>query len=1302
MAGSHRITFRVTPAHYFDVYDSVSSATGNKEPDLRALHAEVLDTVHPATVWVVEVLQESEIGSLANDVHHQFQSGRAATEISYGLYGWSGLREQFIAVDEDRTLAAKVPSFTPSGYIEERPATDTTQAQRILRPGAWLLMVFLPLPRVTLEDVVTLGKDDHKDMVLRDVAELIDANTFGFRLGLNWSEIQANAGGSNVGVVAQKFTIRRKVPERTLAVLLAPLREKIDVDLGRLGRVLALTDDALAPYRPPLQQFLKSLRDSGPKAIAGPGADGTWPAGATGVSVGVLFDDDLGKQAWRNMKAAVIAAQADEVKRMLALSDGFSGNDRSDAIDAFIDSLARVPPTLIELLFEELERRGLLEPFVEAVRTLPGLFETIRRRELLRLASLTRFANDPRFAALTRTIERAAAAIKRFHYDYDKQEIWIDGDSGQTVRAAGTSADDKAGVVAEVDAFWSESNRIYTFSPEMLEKLRAPTRKKVGDMLARMVCGPGETMTREEMIRKAMEEAVKELPSPPDEKDLVKVTLQQSVRILKFEQRVEAGVTETYVTFQEVRRIGNQPWESVGADRELEAYAFEQRLEVYRAKRMVSLLETLVLAEAVVGGAFLVIEVAAVSLGSLLVFVAIRVFLYVMETDKEDRTLDGYLVAAFKGEADAVLFKMSSGAAKSLAQAFAGQMLKRELIGQVGTKWLTYMLRGSVTAVGFGGSEVLNLFAADLFSYGKCESFHSPATYWDRFKTGFLMGMVMEFVAIPLLAPPLRALLARAGTAVDAARALFAAKKALPEIEVALLKGTEEVEAALGNTINRPEALAPMVRTFRSRVADVLKALAREYKSRAYASLLDLYGPELSSEGARGLRRLLKSASEQQINSLLQKLLAKKVPPADLFRALGELDEKVLDALVKSGQLERLATSPRTLAWLTRSPAAASKAIGGPFAAGVDRLETYLGRLESLTPDARESVLNAIGAGHPTSPELLLAAAKQVGALDGPTLALLKRLTEANILVGKLFETAGGLKSFAEAFGKLTPEEQEFALGLSKGAAPEKVLKEATAARGTLKSVAKQLDSPAATRESALDETTREKARKLVLDALRKGQRYQRAILNTVLRTHARQLAALRKVLRDFAPDAIFGTDRGGAFLAETATVGDAQLGARVAAIKQPTAALEVKEIESRVAELYKAGKRRFVFTETYISGSAVRGLKNNALIPLARQYPDAEFLGLWMREGLGLEPAVGEPSGASLVPISGLKNAKAAAFDVPFIVGEDAAQIIEGFGRDPVYIFDSEGRIVEILQPKPNETTRGMIARILVERGGP
>ncbi len=1297
-----RAPFRVTPAHFFDIYDDIPSATGTKEPNLRALHAEVLDTVHVATAWVVEVLQESEIAGMASEVHRLFLSGLAATEVSYGLYGWSDLRQLFIAIDEGHTLADKVPSFDPSGYLEERPATGTTRAQRILRPGAWLLMVFLPLPRVTLEDVVTLGKFATKDLVLRDVAELIDANAFGFRLGLNWSEIQANAGDSHAIVLAQKFTIRRKIPERTLAVLLAPQRETFAEELGRLGRVLALTDDALAPYGPLLQQFLKSLREVRPKAIAGPGADGTWPAGAAGVSVGVRFDDDLGKQAWRNLKAAVIAARADEVKRMLGLSDSFFGNDRSQAIDAFIDGLARLNITLFELLLDELERRGLLSPLLEAVRTLPGLFETIRKREFLRLASQTRYANDPRVAALARTIERAAASGKRFHYDYEKKEIWIDGDPQQKVRAAGSSADDKAGVVAEVDAFWSESSRIYTFGPELLERLSKPTRKKVTDMLARVVCGSGETLTREQMIRKAMEEAVKELPKPPEEKDLVKVTLQQSIRILSFEPRVVAGVTETYVTFQEVRRIGNEPWEPVGADRELEAYAFEQRLEVYRAKRMVSLLETLVLAEAVVGGAFLVIEVAAVSLGTLLVFVALRVVIFRFTTEKEDRTLDGYLAAALQGEVDAVGFKLASGAAKGLAQAFAGQMLKRKLIGEVGTKWITYLLRGGVTAFGVGGSEVMNLFAEDLFSWGKCQNFHDPAAYWNHFKSGFLMGLVMEFVAIPLLAPPLRALLGRAGNALEAARALRASRKALAELEVPLLKGSEEFEAALERTINRPEIVAPLVRSFRSRVADVLKTLAREYESRAYASLLDLYGPELSSEGARGLRRLLGSASEQQIDSLLQKMLARKIPPTSLFHALGGLDEKVLDALVKAGQLERLAGSPRVLAWLTRSPAAASKALGGRFASAVERLETYLGKLEDLTPDARESVLNAIGAGHPTPPELLLAAAREVGTLDAPTLVLLKRLSEADILVGRLFDRPGQLRSFAEAFGKLTPEEQEFALSLSKGAAPEKVLKEASAARGTLKSVAKQLESPAATRESGLDKATRDKARDLVLDALRKGQRYQRAILDTVLRTHARQLAALRKVLRDFAPDAIFGTDRGGAFLAETATIGDAQLGARVAAIRQRTAALEVVDIENRVSVLYNAGKRRFAFTETYVSGSAVRGLKNNALIPLAKKYPDAEFLGLWMREGLGQELAIGEPSGADIVPISGLKNAKAAAFDVPFIVAEDATQVIEGFGHDPVYIFNSEGRIVEILQPRPNETTRSMIARILVERGGP
>jgi len=1293
-------TFRITPAHFFDIYEKIASATGAKEPDLRALHAEVLDRVSQATAWVVEVLQESEIAGMANEVHHLFQTTRAATEVSYGLYGFDDLRRRFNALDEDHKLAAKVPAFSSSGYLEERPATDTAATQRILRPGAWLLMVFLPLRRVRLEDLVTLGKYVTKDLALRDVAALIDADTFGHRLGLDWSEIQAHAGDSHVVVLAQKFMVRRKVPERTLAVLLAPQRETFAEDLGRLGLVLALTDDALAPYAPSLQQFLKSLREDRPKATVAPAPGGAWPAGAVGVSVGVKFDDDVGKQAWRNWKAAVIAAEADEVKRMLKLSDGFSGNDRSDAFDAFIDRWTGKSWILFELVLDELERRGLLTAFLDGVRTLPGLFEGPRRRELLKLASLTRFANDPRVTAIARTIESAAAGVSgRYHYDYQKQEIWIDGDPGHAVRAAGDSTDDKAGVVAEVDPFWSESSRIYTFSDDLLEQLRKPTRKKVGDIMARMACGPGETLTREEIIRKAMEEAVKELPKPPEEKDLVKVTLQQSVRILKFAQRVESGVTETYVTFQEVRRIGNQPWESVGEDRELEAYAFEQRLEVYRAKRMISVLETLVLAEAVLGGAFLVIEVAAVSLGSLLVFVALRLVIYRFTTDKEDRTLDGYLVAALQGELDSVGFKLGSGAAKSVAQAFAGQMLKRKLIGEIGTKWVTYTIRGGITAFGFGATEAMNLLAQDLFSFGACEKFHNPAAYWDRFKTGFLMGLAMEFVVIPFLAPPARALLARAGSTWEAARVLFSSGKALAELEGPLLDGSEEFLAALERTM--PDAGPAMARSFRSRVGDVLKTLAREYESRAYASLLDLYGPELTSEGARGLRRLLKSATEREIDSLLQKMLARKMPPADLLRAVGGLDERVLDALVKAGQLERLAVSGRVLAWVTRSPTAASTALAGPFKNAVDRLEAYLGKVEDLPPDARESVLNAIGAGHPLSPDALLAAARHAGVLDKELLALLKRLAEANIHLDAMFRGVGpNLRGFAEEFKKLTPGAQDYALRLANGQTPESVLRIAAETRTALKTAAKELDPARATRGAVADEAAREAQRKLIKDLFRgKKSRYQLAILDSVLRTQARQLANLRKELSSFAPDAIFGFKRGGAFLAESAAAGERQLASRVVALEKSVTA---EQLRAQIDKMFRAGKSRFAFTEVYLGGGSVNALQNTLEL-IAKDYPDAQFRGLWMREGIGFDVAVGSPNTIEAIPVKkGVPNFKAGAVDVPFIIGEDAKQIIEAYETSqPLYIFDSEGNIVEVLEPRPGESTRAMIIRILTERGG-
>lgn len=1292
--------FRITPAHYFDVYDTISD---NGSDELRTLHAEVLDTPHTATAWVVEVLQEGEKQAFADHVHTAFHATRPATEVVYGLYGFGHLRRQFSRVAEDHVLDAKVPEFESSGFLQERETAGASNPQQVLVPGAYLLLVFLPLPRVVLEDMVKFGDPSNTTLTLKDVTGLVSAEVFGHAFHVDWSEALRYAGDSRCDVLAEKFTVRRQIPDRTLALLFSQRREQ----QGGIGQALPLTDAALGPLAPGLKTFLQTLREARAKAPPAPPVEGFWPVGARGANVNAAFVDDLPMRVLAVKNAAILTAEADSVAALLKLSDGTFSFDRTDGFEQFMDRWAHADARLFELLLDELVRRGLLDAFLEAVRTMRGLWDTPRRRDVLNLISRTKYAHDGRIAALTATVERAAASVQNFRYNVEAQEIWIDGDASKKVRAAGNSGDAKQGVVAEADDFYSESARVRQLGPELLERLRAPTRKKIGEMMARMVCASGETLTRDEMLAKAMQEAAAELNPAPEEKDFIKVTLQQSIRVLKLDRRVERGVTETYVTFQDVRRFSDGEWEPSAEPRELEAYAFEQRLEAYRAKRMIDLLGTLVLAESVLLGGLVVIEMAAVSVGMLLVFVGVRLLIYRFTTDMEDRTLDGYLVAALQGELDALGFKLLGGVTKWGVRAFVGRALTRELIGEVTAKWISFGLRGTLTAAGFGFMGVGELFAKDLLRLGNCEKWSGAEKYWDTFKSGFVMGLAMEFVAIPLLAPPARALLERAGSAYEAARALFSSGKGLNELQGPLLRAAEDAEAALARTIGKDTAVGPMTKGFRKRVGEVLVALAREYQSRAYASLLELYGPELSSVAARGLRRLLGVASEREIDALLRRLLDSNVAPSALLGTLGELDETVLTQIAKSGQLEALASSPRVMAWLTRSAEAASVALRGPFKGGVSRLEAYLSQLEILTPAARQSVLDAIGTANPLSPDLMLAAAREVGTLDAPTLDLLKRSLDSDIKVGKLFDGSGSsLREYAEGFGKLSRSEQDYALQLAHGRPPAQVLAEAAKTQAQLKSLAAEIAPTPDALQAELAAGTREKARELVISKLRNTGAYQTAVLDTALIRQARQLAAVRKEVLAFSPDAFFGVERSGPFLAESAAGGEQQLTSRIVKIADPkaagrTASLAMEEMKARIEAMIAQGKRRFAFGEVIMSGSAVNKLQNDVIMPLAKKYPEAQFRGFYLREGLNYERRVAARGVDILVTPANVPNLRSKAFDVPFIVGDDAPRIIQGTGTEPLYIFNQEGHIVETLRPNPGETTRDMIIRILTERGG-
>jgi hypothetical protein len=985
-----KVALRLTPRQFFEIRKRLGrgTGTGTTDPaDPMELYFPQLDDVMPAAAWLSEARQRYDFATLSREVTAAYAVTRKSGEYVWAISGWGQLRAAIAGADRDGKVAAAVPDFTRIGFVEAKP----DGAEQTLLPGAWVLSVFLPLPNLTLGDLVELRPERTVDVPLSEAGALVTPEAFAAATGADWAATVRAVPDLPVPVVAVVFVVRRAVHERALAALLRAHRKT------SLGKVVALTEAATEQLGPTLGPFAAALADPAAPAAArrGPAA-GSWQPGGMGVHLSPVLPADLRTRVLRQANAAFIDAQAAEVQRILRLENGFWSADRKAAFREYVIGWdrGRRDPALFVLVLDELHKRGELDTFFGAVGEMWST-DTYLKRLVVRLVVGSPYADDPRIRAVVASIEALVHSGERGRYDVDKQEIWLLNDSDKIVCAAGDSTDDAAGVVAVVDPYYSESSRVHQPKPEILEKLKEPTRKKVSELIGRMVCNPGERMTREELLQKAMQEAAKEMP-PLEEKDLVKVTLRKTVRVLKLERRTEAGVPAVYVHYQPVQKVGDNPWVPAGEVIVGSPTAFEAYLTSYHVQHLQEALTVFLLAETVIFGGVMIIELGIASGLQLLFFVSVQLVIYRFTTDAEDRTLQGYLTAALKGELDAVGFKGLSLAVKQVVGFGAGFLVTRELVSEVATKWIVFALRGGLTAAGIGAMEVAYQFADDLLRYSHCSGWSSPGTYWTRFKHGFLAGLAMEFAVVPLLSPALRPALEKAGTAVEAARALRSSGLSWGETVSALLKGAREVEAAIGRTVEH-EAGGVIAKGFRAKFTEILTAIGREYRSRAYQSLLELYGPELTGAASEGLERLVRTAGERQIDGLLQRLLTNQRAPAEVLRAIGAADDALMRAMAEAGTLPQLGSAPRVLFFLTQEPAIAARVLAGPFQHGPAALERFLQRLEPLSADAGRSVIRALAADNPLPAELLLGAAKQVGALDEAALLRLRQLHEAEV-----------------------------------------------------------------------------------------------------------------------------------------------------------------------------------------------------------------------------------------------------------------------------------------------------------------
>lgn len=1037
------VKFHARPRDFIKLYARSIHATA-ADLDLSEVYFELLDERQPAVAWVIELGQERELVALLKEVEASY-SAKQPEGTTLAVGGDHTVRSSLVRIDLDGVIESAIPDFLNPGLVYRDVTGDGKAGQTLLAAGTWIFVAFQTLPEVDVNAITELTQQPFSlQMKIADLDGLVAATDFEAELHLPMGPILTQVPDALVTIWIMPFKVRKKVHARAVAALLGEDRYRRH-GVRRLGRIVPLdTIEGQQALPQPVRDALSRLpaRDAQSPKARHPASLEIWEPGRYGASISVVFPPDLAKRRLGAEKSAEIDKYVGDLRQILAIDDGFwSGGDRATRFRIWINSWERRNPLLFELVLDRLDQAGMVDQFFTAVADLRGLFDPMLWRIVIGLVTGGPYAGGQAFRKLLAQMNAGVADVAQHRYDVAQQTVWF-GDT--PVKASGAGAAGNAGVIAMALSVYSEEERTHELRPHALERLKGDADKYLTDYLRRQVCGGSEARDAQQLMQEALQHAAKHATPPIGEADVHPVKVITSVRIIKIETTVEGGVTETRVTYQDVRKVGERPWQAIGSVQYRTAAGFEARLKSFTLKHAMRFLTVVALAEMALIGGFFVIEAGIASLGELIFFVALETVTYYFHTAAEDRTIEGYLTAVLKAELQLVGFKFASGLAKGASQGLTRGLLSQKLITDVSAKWVLLGLKATLTAAGVGALEMLEQLAEDLVKFHHCGDWSEASVYWKRFGNGFFMTLAFELVAVQFLTPPLRAALEKAGSVRLAARALRASGMSLSEVTRVLLKGSEQMETALERNSSNA-GIKALARSFGTRTSEYLRAVKLEYQAGAYHSLFEFYGKDLGSEGASGLRKLLSATGEAETDRLLQKIMTAGGSHSRALEALGNIDEKVLKELVASGQLVELGISPRALKFLSSQGSIGGDLLRGPFKSSVRNFDDFLGRLDELPTQAGEDVLAALAReGNSLSPELLLKAAGNLGGLDGPTVALLGRLDSAGVLLEPLVgRSAASMRNFMEEFGGFGDDIQRAALEGAEGKTPDAVLQRA-------------------------------------------------------------------------------------------------------------------------------------------------------------------------------------------------------------------------------------------------------------------
>lgn len=214
-----------------------------------------------------------------------------------------------------------------------------------------------------------------------------------------------------------------------------------------------------------------------------------------------------------------------------------------------------------------------------------------------------------------------------------------------------------------------------------------------------------------------------------------------------------------------------------------------------------------------------------------------------------------------------------------------------------------------------------------------------------------------------------------------------------------------------------------------------------------------------------------------------------------------------------------------------------------------------------------------------------------------------------------------------------------------------------------------------------------------------------------------RAVAEIRaKLLRD-NPDVIVGMERYGSLFADMLAYGHPELQAKLIRFEPvrwdtatspgtgPAGKFDPQSIQGEFRTILGADKatgKTVAVVDSYMGGSTTESLLNQVYKVLAKEYPNARFRNYVIRETSGFKisqdgkavlPEVrGQPSKTS--PSADLVHTEVE--EVSIIVGDDVARVYDLESSEPVRIFDSSGKVVEMFVPKPGQTTRQVLVEIM------